>query len=354
MTDQPRMTRRAVIGGALVGGAAVAVGGKYLVDAFSDASTSGCVWAVQVNDNLSIGGGSPTYWTYVPALETKLGRKFAGWRRNGITGTDDYTAYKKAYDRGWHWSYANGKWDTGSATNLWRDTAAGRWDSFYSAYFQKIKADTRWTAANPFHFSFHHEQYVKSELGGIGAGTAAQYIAAFRHVRGLMDAASAHVSKGGNMLMTWVPHWRQFYGDPVYGSWKPTSAVAPFVVTKLYPGDDVVDKVGVDLYHGGRVSTSITAAKQWTPVHAFSLAHGKPFFTGETGIDGTDSFVVSYLKQLDALLKSWGGGSAAGQCEALCWTTRVAADGDYRPDKTSTRLAQYKAMAQDAFYSKTL
>jgi hypothetical protein len=346
------MTRRAVIGGAILGGATVAIGGKYLVDSFSDASTTGCVWAVQANDNLSIGGGSPSYWTYVPALESKLGRKFAGWRRNGVTGADDYVAYKKAFDRGWHWSYANGKWDTGSATNLWRDTAAGRWDSDYTAYFQKLKADTRWTAANPFHFSFHHEQYVASELGGSAAGTAAQYIAAFRHVRSLMDATGAHTSKGGNMLMCWVPQWRQFWGDPQFGTGKPSSAVAPFVVSKLDPGSGYYDKVGADIYLD--TSQTYSASAQWKPVHDFALSRGKAFFTGETGFDGTDTKVVSYLKQLDALLKGWGAGTGPGQVEAICWTTRVAQGGDYRLDKTPARLAQYKLMAQDAFYGRTV
>jgi hypothetical protein len=344
------MTRRTVISGAIIGGAAVAIGGKIIVDQFSDAAATGCVWGVQVNDNLAIGGGSPPYWAYISALESKLGRSFAGWRRNGVTGADDYLAYMQAFDRGWHWSYANGKWDAGVATNLWRDTAAGRWDSEYLAYFQKIRADERWTSTNPFHFSFHHEQYVGAEFGGTAAGTAPEYIAAFRHVRGLMD--SAHVSRSGNMLMTWVPHWRQFWGDPTFGSGQASSAVAPFVVSKLDPGAGYYDKIGADIY--GTSTPKVSATDQWKPVRDFALSRGKSFFTGETGIDGTDSEVVSYLEELSTLLRAWGAGTAPGEVEALCWTTKVGQGGDYRLDKTAARLARYRAMARDSFFSRTV
>lgn len=356
MVEQRRYTRRAVITGAIVGGA-VAVGGKVLIDQLRATSSTGCVWAVQVNDNLPIGGDRSSYWPYVSELEQKLGRAFAGWRRNGITGSDDLAVYRRAYDRGWHWSYANGKIQPSDssgnpiAARFWYDTAAGKYDSFYRMFFKSIKADPRWTEANPFHFSFHHEQYVKSEGGGIGAGSAPEYIAAFRRVAGIMDAEAAHASKGGNMLRAWVPHWRQYWGDPIYGSGNASSAVAPLVVSKVYPGSDVVDKIGSDI--ALEPAQTYSASSQWKPVHDFALAKGKSFFTGETGIDGSDEKVVTYLRELDTLLKGWGAGTGPGQVEAICWTTRVAADGDYRIDKTRARLAQYKRMALDAFYAAT-
>lgn len=323
----------------------------FFVSASSaSAATPGAIWGVQVNDNLPIGGGSPSYWPYVASLQTKLGRPFAGWRRNGVTGADDLAAYRKAYDGGWHWSYANGKTQTGTG-KLWVDTAAGKYDSFYKNYFDTIKADPRWTTANPFHYSFHHEQYVISEGGGLQAGTAADYIAAFRHVRAIMDAENANVAEGGNMLMVWVPHVNQFYMDPVYGSHTASKAVAPFVVSKLYPGDLYVDEIGADIYR--RHTSTTSAAAQWTPVHKFALDHGMSFFTGETGVDGSDSSVVAYLKQLDGLLKSWGGGTGPGQIDAILWTTRVTSTDDDRLDKSPARLAQYKAMANDPFYAGT-
>jgi hypothetical protein len=54
------------------------------------------------------------------------------------------------------------------------------------------------------------------------------------------------------------------------------------------------------------------------------------------------------------LLKRWRGGSGAGQIEALCWTTRVAADGDFRLDASADRLAEYRRMAQDQFYGASV
>jgi hypothetical protein len=137
--------------------------------------------------------------------------------------------------------------------------------------------------------------------------------------------------------------------DPVYGSAPATASVAPFVVSKLYPGDAYVDEIGADIYL--RSTANYSAASQWGPVHQFALDHGKAFFTGETGIAGSDAKVVAYLKQLDGLLKQWGGGEGPGQCAAILWTTRVTGTDDDRLDSTPAKLAEYRALAQDTFYA---
>jgi hypothetical protein len=152
--------------------------------------------------------------------------------------------------------------------------------------------------------------------------------------------------------MCLVCHWRQFSSDPLYGRLHASPAVAPFIVSRVDPGADSYDKVGADVYrpHGETVG----AGAQWGPVRRFASARGKCFFAGEAGVDGQDADVVSYLHDLDMLLKRWRGGSGAGQIEALCWTTRVAAEGDFRLDASADRLAEYRRMAQDQFYGASV
>lgn len=295
---------------------------------------SKCIWGIGATPNLD-----SNFWPYSASLESKFGRKFAGFRYNGVEKEmPNLPTYNACYDHGWHWGYANGKPQPagGNYTGYWKDTANGKYDAFWRSYFQTVKADNRWTTSNPIHFSFHHEQYVKSEGGGSQAGTPADYAAAFRHVRGIMDSQNAHVKQGGNMLATFSPHWRQF------------DSSNPYYVYKCDPGAAYYDLLGVDLYCPQKQTH--TASSQWTPVHDFAVHVGKPFFTGEQGVAGSDSKVVSYLKQLDTLLKSWGAGYGPGEIAALNFTTRVAADGDYRMDLTAARLAQYKSMANDPFY----
>ena len=245
-----------------------------------------CSWGIYANDNLPVGGGSPDYWAYVDMLESKLGRGFAGWRRNGITAADDLTVYRKCYDRGWHWSYANGA-QRGSddvIDGFWADTARGVYDGFYDRFFRTISADPRWTAANPFHFSFHHEQYVVAEGGGPAAGSAADYGAAFRHVRDRMDAVGAHVSQGGNMLMCFVPHWRQFFGDPVFGSGGRPRPSPPCRLEGRSRRRQLRQGRRRHLPHRRRHAVGVA---QWSPVRSFALDRGKSFFAGEPGWPAT-------------------------------------------------------------------
>jgi hypothetical protein len=318
---------------------------------------AGCIWGIQANDNLPVGGGSPAYWSYVSELERKLGRPFAGWRRNGITSPADLESYRRCYDLGWRWSYANGKQqpqdESGNPipAGFWADTAAGRYDAFYHGFFDTIRNDPRWSRTNPFHFSFHHEQYVASEGGGLAAGTPADFRAAFRHVRTLMSHSHAHVGEAGNMVMCFVPHWLQFFGDPTYGASLPSAAVEPFVVTRIDPGAAFYDTVGIDVYL--LPGDTHSAASQWVPAHRFARDRGKSFFAGEAGVAGNDAAVSSYLEELEALVQEWGTGTDPGALEAICWTSRVTASADDRLDATPGTLAAYRKLGrQSAFMGR--
>ena len=116
------------------------------------------------------------------------------------------------------------------------------YDSPINTVIKEFFADPSWTSTNPLHFSFHHEQYVKAEGGSIAAGSAQDFIAAYRHVRSLVDQANAHVSQGGERHVL-TPHWRQYYHDPVYGIGGGTTAVKPLVTSLSQPGH-IVDMLG--------------------------------------------------------------------------------------------------------------
>ena len=325
------LTRREVLlAGASISVAALAISGSQPAEAASE-----CFWNIAATPDLD-----PGFWTYAPALETKLGRKFAGFRWNAVQAAMPHLdQYNQAYDYGWHWAYVNGKPSppSGSYAGYWRATANGTYDSFWKSYFAAVKADTRWTSTKPLHFSYHHEQSVTTEGGGLTNGPPSDYIAAYRHVRGLLDAAGAHASQGGNMVACWVPMWTQF-----------ANPSNPFYAPKCDPGSQFYDVIGQDAYL--KSTASFTAKQQYQPLHDYAVKVGKPWITGEMGVAGSDAKVVAYLKQLDSLLKGWGAGSGPGQVLGLCWTSRVASGGDYRMDATTTRLAQYKAMAHDSFY----
>ena len=313
--------------------------------AHADDSSGSIIWGI--GDTYTL---DKNFATYCNQLEADFGRGFAGFRLNGgFQKTNaDFTEMHRMFAAGRRWTYVNGK-PTGTTTGYWQAITAGQYDAALNSFIQRVLTDPTWTTALPMHFSFHHEQYVKAEGGGVAAGTAQDFIAAFRHVRSLIDAANAHVSQGGNMLMCWTPHWRQYYQDPIWGVGGGTAAVKPYVVSLCDPGADCYDMLGVDMYN--QANYNYTAAGQWIPVQAFAASVGRPFLSAETGIGGTDAKVVPYLQQMDALFKGWGAGWGAGQVLGVCWTSRGAKYSDFHMDLTPARLAQYTTMANDPFYS---
>lgn len=305
------------------------------------------IWGIHSTANLD-----PDHWTYIAQLEQKLGRPFAGFRKNGFT--NDLAEARQNVDQDHRWTYVNGKpRSTSQKGRYWLDVANGRYDTAFRGFFTTVRDDARWTATNPFHYSFHHEQQSTAEGGGAIAGTASDYVKAYRHVstlgRGIL---------GAKLVMCWVPLWTQIYYD---GTGKGQPA---YYASKLWPGGAYVDLVGADIYNqasSNGTGLQYTAAQQWGSVHNFAVNVGKPFFTGETGVEVTgqnDAAVVRYLAEMDALLKQWGASGAAGQVVAINWTSRLTYPTtkhiDDRMDVRPVVLAKYRELAQDAFYSMTV
>jgi hypothetical protein len=310
-------------------------------------------WNVSSTANLD-----PGYYPYIRNLESELGRRFAGVRKNYWPSPGEPEISPEiaaAYAAGRHWTYMNGKPDPvppDTAALRWRSVTSGAYDDQFLRFFETVKRDPRWSAANPFHYSFHHEQEAVSEDGGSVAGAPGDYPPAFRHVRALMDGAGAHVSQGGNMLICWSPDWLQVVNDgntswPGYpydashcDPWSPGDGAPPY------------DLMGCDLYR--RTGATFTADDMWTPIHEWARKRGVAFFTGETGIawtPGGTADVVRYLDHQERLLHSWWAGDSPGSCVAVCWTSRQARHGDYRLDADPALLARYRAMAHAPLFA---
>ena len=311
----------------------------------------GAFWNVSATANLDRG-----YADYVDHLEIELGRRFAGIRKNYFPepGQPEISPEVTAdYRSGRRWVYVNGKPDPvpGDGPYLrWSSVAAGAYDSQFRGLFAAVRDDSRWSPANPFHYSFHHEQNVVAENGGARAGTPEEFRAAFAHVRRLMDEAHAHVGAGGNMLMCWTPDWLQLVhdGDTAWAGY-------PYDATNCDPYDPLggrpYDLLGCDVYR--RSGVTLSAASMWQPVHDLAARRGVAFFGGEVGLatSGTPAAnVVAYLQELEGLLAGWGAGDGPGQCLAICWTSRVAHGGDYRLDAQPPVLAEYRRLSETSLF----
>ncbi len=116
---------------------------------------------------------------------------------------------------------------------------------------------------------------------GFTSLTAAQQIAAFRGIVATFRAVP-------NMQFRFC--WNVLAGTR--GMW----AGPGRTWDDSYPGDDVVDLVGIDVYDDGGDKAAICS-----PALAFAVAHNKPLAIPEWGLNGTDD--VAYMDQIIAMIK---------------------------------------------------
>jgi hypothetical protein len=296
------------------------------------------------------------YYAYVAALESELGRKFAGIRIN--YGPDNYPALSpdivRSIDLGRTWIYQNGKPDpllpdTDTSGTYWRRIADGAYDDIYLMFWRDVQASGLFTQSDPLYYSPQHEQTSLSEPpAAAGAGTPADWIAAFRHIHDICVAYGYHISAGGCIALCFVPDLNQVIHDPVYGSGTPPAAVAAYQLSLMDPGAAYYDRCGMDCYL--KATTSFTANEALTPLHRWATAVGKPWMLGEFGLDASKD-VAGFLASMTSLIDQWGAGTDAGQCSAVCCTSRIAKGGDYRMDATPETLAAWSAFGTSGIFS---
>jgi hypothetical protein len=142
--------------------------------------------------------------------------------------------------------------------------AAGKFDAYLRAEGQRFAAIN-----GPLVIRFAHEMNGDWYPWGVGApgNSAADYVAAFRHVHDVVTAAGAR-----NVVWVWAPNLID--ADP-------SIALAP-----LYPGNDVVDWVGLSGYF---TTSTNTYASRFGPTLAQldAVAPDRPILVAETSVERT-------------------------------------------------------------------
>lgn len=198
------------------------------------------------------------------------------------------------------------------------EIAGGRYDGYVRGWAQQAASYGR-----PFQIRFAHEMNGDWYPWAVGApgGTPQDYVAAFRRVRGIFDDAGA---------------------DGVDWVWCPNVIVNgnTDAITQCYPGDDVVDIVGVDGYNFGNRPNHT-----WTePAELFSatvdllrrLAPGKPLWINEVGCGDQGGDKARWI----ADFVGWLGTTEVG---ALVWF-----EVDGRPENPDWRLTSTPAVLDAA------
>ena len=111
---------------------------------------------------------------------------------------------------------------------------SGQNDAYIASWAEGMAA-----YGKPVVLRFAHEMHNQPGYPwavGVNGNTAADYVAAWKHVRGIFRAAGAT-----NVLWVWNPN--------TLGT-APVSAYQP-IYAALYPGDDQVDYLGLDIYNTG-------------------------------------------------------------------------------------------------------
>ena len=192
-----------------------------------------------------------------------------------------------------------------------------------------------------------HTPFHADHQGG-GAIGQARYIRAWRHIWGLADKVGATTRAAGNVIFVYCP---QAYsaGDP--NQWQAT-----------YPGDDVVDIFGLDLYRDTFADGADNPA-DGRGFYAYAGAHHKPFMICESGFEQGQTVTTdqgsfdkdgsvtghSLIRDHAQAIKSTYPNTIA----YVTWNNQGPIGNDYI-DTSKASLTQYQAWTHDPYYTITL
>jgi hypothetical protein len=212
-------------------------------------------------------------------------------------------------------------WDpsqgTGQPAYALSRIAAGAFDPYITAWAQGARSFDR-----PVVIRFAHEMNGSwyPWAPGVDGGTAADYVAAWRHVVGIFRAQGAT-----KVSWQWSPN------VPYPGS---TDLAA------VYPGDDYVDSVALDGYNWAGVTVGAT----WTSfadvfgagAEAVRAVTQKPLYVAETATAALGGAKAAWISDMFATLE--GSSTFAG----FTWFD-YAKEGDWRIDSDPDALAAFRA-----------
>lgn len=195
--------------------------------------------------------------------------------------------------------------------------AEGDHDAYITAFAQQVHS---WGGVLALRFAHELDAPTYPWGAGVNGNTAAQAVAAWRHVHDLFAAA------GADVIWVWCVN--------VHGSG--TAAYAP-----LYPGDDDVDWIALDGYNGG---TALPWGGWRTPDQVFGASlddlralSDKPAVITEVGSaeDGGDK--ADWIHDLFTFVKD-------RRLRALVWFD-VAKEADWRINSSPASIAAFRAEA---------
>jgi hypothetical protein len=233
------------------------------------------------------GGGNVA--TTVTTWESKIGRQFdivlmyydfSG--RNGPGQFPDAAMRSLGEDRILLFDWESRNFSTG-ANYRWADIAAGRYDaSVVVPQAQRIKA-----YGKKVMLGLDHEM----DLSHAKHGTAAEYKAAYKHLRSVFAAQGVN-----NVIWTWVTSGYVGYGN------------GP-LVKSFYPGDAYVDWIGYDPYnfytcHNSGWETFDQTVKGFYDWSAANGLGNKPLLIQEYGMKyGSDTQSRQWYRDIDDVLR---------------------------------------------------
>jgi hypothetical protein len=169
---------------------------------------------------------------------------------------------------------------------------------------------------------------------GVNGNTAAQYVAAWRHIVAIANSEGAT-----NIRWVWCPNVDD--GDPRYASY-----------ASLYPGDAYVDWVGLDGYNWGTSQSWST----WQSIYAIfngsvdkvRAITSKPVMIAETGSTELGGDKAAWITNGFTSLVT-----DLPEIRALVWFN-TSAQADWRVNTSTQSLAAYRAVAASGAFAGLL
>lgn len=168
------------------------------------------------------------------------------------------------------------------------EVLAGQHDAAFTKFFQAIKDD------HPVYWTYWHEP--DDELYADKTFTPKDYRAAWAHIKKIADGVKATRPK---MIA---------YATPIIMAWSMTQANRPLLGDDgMYPGDDVVDIFGVDVYNlqAQNKGVNVDVAAQYKIIIDFAEAHGKKWAIGEIGSCPVKDSTTLRAKYLSDSIAYW-------------------------------------------------
>ena len=173
---------------------------------------------------------------------------------------------------------------TGPAWSLRAAILSGAHDDYIDSWARGLSA-----YGAPVLLRFAHEMTDQPHYPwavGVNGNTAAEYVAAWRHVRAIFDRYPT-----GNVKWVWSP---QMLGDA-------SEAVHASRYQSVYPGDDLVDWLGLDVYNTGtRLDWGTPRWRSFrevlsTPYAAITALSDKPVLLAEVGSSETGGSKAEWI-----------------------------------------------------------